>query len=57
MLPNSQWLIATIKYSIYRGTAVAHIATKYWIAVDMATAGEIDQSYLPTAEMLTECYP
>jgi hypothetical protein len=51
---DSQSLIASIKIRIYRGTAVAHIATKYYLAVDMARNGEIYMSYVPTAEMLAD---
>jgi hypothetical protein len=36
MLSDSQSLIASIKNRIYRGTAVAHIPTKYYPAADMA---------------------
>jgi hypothetical protein len=53
---DSQSLIASIKNRIYRGTAVAHIATKYYLAADMARDGEIDLSYIPTAEMLADCF-
>jgi len=51
-----QSLIASIKNRIYRGTAVANIATKYYLAADMARDGEIDLSYVPTAEMLAGCF-
>jgi len=53
---DSQSLIASIKNRIYRGTAVAHIATKDYPAADMATDGETDLSYVPTAEMLADCF-
>jgi hypothetical protein len=53
---HSQSLIASIKNRIYRGTAVAHTATKYYLAADMARDGEIDLSYVPTAEMLADCF-
>jgi hypothetical protein len=46
---DSQSLIASIKNRIYRGTAVAHIATKYYLAADMARDRVIDLSYVPTA--------
>jgi len=49
---NSQLLIASIKNRIHRGTAVAHIAPKYYLAADMARDGEIDLSYVPNAELL-----
>ena len=53
---DSQSLIASIKNRIYCGTAVAHIATKYYLAADMAKDGEIDLSYVPTAEMLADFF-
>ena len=53
---DSQSLIASIKNRIYRGTAVAHIATKYYLAADMARDREIDLGYIPTAEMLADCF-
>jgi hypothetical protein len=53
---NSQSLITSIKNTIYRGTAVAHVATKYYLAANMARDGEIDLSYVPTAEMLADCF-
>jgi hypothetical protein len=45
-----------MKNRIYHGTAVPQIATKYYVAADMASDGEIDLSYVPTAEMLTHCF-
>jgi len=56
MFSDSQILIASIKNRIYRGTAVAHIATKYYLAEGMARDGKIDLSYVPTAEMLADCF-
>jgi len=56
LFSDSQSLIASIKNRIYCGTAVAHIATKYHLAADMARDGEIDLSYVPTAEMLADCF-
>jgi len=56
LFSNSQSLIASIKNRIYRGNAVAHIATKYYLAADMAIDGEIDLSYVLTAEMLADCF-
>ena len=53
---DSQSLIASIKNRIFRGTVVAHIATKYYLAADMARDGEIDLHYVPTAEMLADCF-
>jgi len=55
MISDSQSLMASIKNRIYRGTAVAHIATKYYLAADMARDGEIDLRYIPTAEVLADC--
>jgi hypothetical protein len=56
VFPDSQSLIASIKNRIYGRTAVAHIATKYYLAADMARDGEIDLSYVPTTEMLADCF-
>jgi len=56
LFSDSQSLIAIIENTIYRGTAVAHIATKYYLAADMARGREIDLSYVPTAEMLAHCF-
>jgi hypothetical protein len=53
---DSKSLIASIKNRIYYGTAVAHIATKYYLAADMARDGEIDLSYIAIAEMLADCF-
>jgi len=51
-----QSLIASIKNRIYPGTAVAHMVTKYYLAADMARDGKINFSYVPTAEMLANCF-
>jgi len=56
MFSNSQSLIASIKNRIYRGTPVSHNATKYYLAADMARDGEIDLSYVATAEMLADYF-
>jgi len=56
VVSDSQSLIASIKIRIFDGTAVVHIATKYSLAADMATDGEIDLSYIPTAEMLADYF-
>ena len=53
---ETQSLIPSIKNSIYHGTAVAHIATKYSLTTDMATDPGIDLSYIPSAEMLANCF-
>jgi hypothetical protein len=47
--------IASLKNRIYNRTVVAHIATRYYLAASMARDGEIDLSYVPTAEMLADC--
>jgi hypothetical protein len=49
---DSQSLIASINNRNYPRTAVAHIATKYYLRVDMARDGELNLSYVPTTEML-----
>jgi len=46
---DSQALIASIKNRIYSGTAVANIATKYYLVVDMTRDREINLAYLLTA--------
>jgi hypothetical protein len=56
LFSDSQLLIASIKNRIYRRTAGAHIATKYYLAADMARDGEIDLSYVPTTVMLADCF-
>jgi len=53
---DSQSLIVSIKNLIYQDTAVAHLATKYYLSADMARDGEIDLSYIPTAEMRADCF-
>jgi len=55
-ISDKQSLITSIKNQIYRGTAVAHIATKYCLAADMTGDGEIELSYVPTAEMPADCF-
>jgi hypothetical protein len=56
VISDSQSLIASIKNRMHRRTAVAHIATKYYLAADTARDGEIDFSYVPTAEILADCF-
>jgi hypothetical protein len=41
---DSQSLIASINHRVFRGTAVAHIATKFYLAADIARNREIDLS-------------
>jgi hypothetical protein len=53
---NSQSLIASIQNRFYVRTAVSHIATKYYVAADSAWDGEMYLSYIPTAEMLANCF-
>ena len=53
---DSQLLIPRIKNRIYLATAVAHIATMYYPTTDMARVGQIDMNYVPTAEMLADCF-
>jgi len=57
MLTDTQPLIATIMNTIYCRTAVAHIVMKYILAADVERDGEIDLSYIPTVEMLADCFP
>jgi len=51
-----QSLIVSINNRIYRGTVVAHIVTKYYLAANMARDGEINLRYVLTAEMLADCF-
>jgi hypothetical protein len=53
---NSQSLIVSITNRIYLGTAVANIATMHYLGSDMVRAGEIDLSYVPTAEILADWF-
>jgi hypothetical protein len=56
MFSNSQDpLFASMQIRMYCRTAVAHIATKYYRAPDMAREGEINVSNVPKAEMLADC--
>jgi hypothetical protein len=56
MFSNSQSLIWSIINRINRGSLVTHDATKFDVAGDMAREGGIDLSYIPTAEMLPDCF-
>jgi hypothetical protein len=53
---DSESLTVSIKNSISLGTAVSHIATKYYLAADMARDEKINLSYTPTAEILIDCF-
>jgi len=53
---NSQTLMASIRFRIYCWTALVHVETKYWLAADMARDEEINLCYVPTANMLTDCF-
>jgi hypothetical protein len=56
MFSNPQSLITRKKNTIYPGTVVAHIANMYYLAAEMARDGVINLSYVPTAEMLADCF-
>jgi len=56
MLSDSQSLIARNRNRIDRTNGDAHIATKYYLAADMARDGELDMSKHPTAVMLADCF-
>jgi len=56
MFSDSQSPIASMKNRIYRRSAVAQITTKDYLAADMAYDGEIDLTYIPTAEMLVDYF-
>jgi len=51
-----QSMFVSLKNRICSGPAVAHIATTYYLAADLGRDGEIDSSYVPTAEMLADCF-
>jgi hypothetical protein len=53
---DSPSLIASVKNRIYCVTAVSHIATRFYLVADMAGDRDIDLSYVPTAEMLADCF-
>jgi len=54
MFSDSQSQITSIKSRIHCRPAVAHIATKYYLAADMARDGEMELSYIQTTEMLAD---
>ena len=54
MFTNSKSMLESVKARIYRGTAVAHIATKYHLAADMVRDGEIELEYVPSDGMLAD---
>jgi hypothetical protein len=56
LISKSESWTATIKNRIYLGTVVAHAATKYCDADDMAKDRDSNLSYIPTAEILTDCF-
>jgi hypothetical protein len=56
ILTDSQSMLASIKGRIYRGTAVAHIATKYHLAADMVRDGEVEMEYIPSDEMIADMF-
>jgi hypothetical protein len=56
VLSNSQCLNESIKNRIHHETAVKHIATKNDVAANIARDGDIDLSYIPTAEILADWF-
>jgi hypothetical protein len=56
MFSDSRSLIRSIKNRNCCGTAVTHIATKSYLAADMARDREIDLRYVPTADILADCF-
>jgi hypothetical protein len=56
MFSDLQSIISSIKNRVYCGTVVAHIATEYYLAADMARDREMDLGNVPTAEMLADCF-
>ena len=51
---DSQSMLSSVKGRIYRGTAVAHIATKFYLGADMVTDGEVRLEYIPSEKMLAD---
>jgi RNase P subunit RPR2 len=51
---DSQSMLASVKNRIYRGTEVAHIATKFHLAADMVRENQFDMEYIATTEMLAD---
>jgi len=56
IISNSQLRIVVFKNRIHRRTAVAQIATRCRLIADMARDGEIDLSYVQTAEILADFF-
>ena len=56
MFTDSKSMLESVKRRIYRGTAVAHIATKYHLAADIVRDGEIELEYVPSDGMLADSF-
>jgi len=53
---DSHRLIMSSANWMYRGTAVAHFATKYYFVADIARDGAVDFIYARTDEKLADCF-
>lgn len=51
---DSQSMLASVKNRIFRGTEVAHIATKFHLAADMVRENRVGMEYIPTTEMVAD---
>jgi hypothetical protein len=54
MLSDSQSMIASITNNIYRGTMVTHIATKFYLAIDLVHSGDVQLHYTSSGTMLAD---
>jgi transposase InsO family protein len=51
---DNESMVTSLRNRIYRGTEVAHIATKFYLAADLVQEGYVDLVQVPTAEMLAD---
>ncbi|MBC7870646.1 MAG: DDE-type integrase/transposase/recombinase [Chitinophagaceae bacterium] len=51
---DNQGCLQSIRSGKYRGTTVAHIATKYQLAVEMVQNGEVSMEWVPTDAMIAD---
>ncbi|CCX04416.1 Similar to Copia protein; acc. no. P04146 [Pyronema omphalodes CBS 100304] len=54
LLYDNKGCLDSIKHGKYRGTTVAHIATKYQLAVEMLSQGLITASWIPSNDNLAD---
>jgi transposase InsO family protein len=51
---DNESMVTSLRNRIYRGTEVAHIATKFYLAADLVHDGHVDLIQVPTTEMLAD---